>query len=44
LTAHQHQQQSTKMVDIHNHYIREQQKKKRSLWSTCSQQISWLIS
>jgi hypothetical protein len=28
LTSHQHQQQSTKMVDIHYHYIREQQKKK----------------
>ncbi len=28
MTSHQHQQQSTKMVDIHYHYIREQQKKK----------------
>jgi hypothetical protein len=27
LTAHQHQRQSTKMVDTHYHYIREQQKK-----------------
>ena len=27
-TVHQHQRQSTKMVDIHYHYIREQQKRK----------------